>query len=70
MTKETLVLQRKAACRKEEREVMNQGGVEAVRNEEASSFLTTSEDGNTAQIWHFQITFPVSSSTLRSCRSV
>lgn len=45
MTKETLLLQRKAACRKEEREVMHQGGVAATRNEEASSFLATSETG-------------------------
>lgn len=31
--------------RKEEGEMINQPGVEAVRNEEASSFLTTSEMG-------------------------
>lgn len=41
MTEETALLQRKAACRKEEGEVINQPGVEAVRNEEASSFLTS-----------------------------
>lgn len=41
----SLLLQRKAVCRKEEREVINQPGIEAIRNEEASSFLTTSEMG-------------------------
>lgn len=45
MAEETLFLQRKAMGRKEEREVRNQPGVEAIRNEEASSLLTTSEMG-------------------------